>query len=133
MRLPNAMKLLARGAPEKEAAMPLRKLDDQGFYEEAEKDEGMMVVDFGAPWCGPCKALHPIVEELAQEMAGRARFFQVSIDDAPRVAQRYGIRSLPTLGFFAGEEKVGAVVGLKSKADLKAAIEEALKDVAQGV
>lgn len=65
--------------------MPLDKLNGQGFYEEAEKDEGMMVVDFGAPWCGPCKAPHPMVEEQAQEMAGEAGFFQVSIDEAPGV------------------------------------------------
>ncbi|MFO8175830.1 MAG: thioredoxin domain-containing protein [Longimicrobiales bacterium] len=112
--------------------MPLEKLNDQRFYEETEKCGGMMVVDFGAPWCGPCKALHPMVEELAEEMAGEARFFEVSIDDAPRVAQRYGIRSLPTVGFFVGEEKVGAVIGLKPKAALKEAIRETLQELAQG-
>jgi len=112
--------------------MPLTMLNDQGFYEAAEKDEGMMVVDFGAPWCGPCKVLHPVVEELAEEMAGKARFFQVNIEDAPRVAQRYGIRTLPTLGFFDGEEKVGAVIGLKPKAAIKEAIENALQEMGQG-
>lgn len=113
--------------------MPLEKLNDQGFYEEAERDEGMIVVDFGAPWCGPCKVLHPIVEELAEEMAGEARFFQISIEEAPRVAQRYGIRTLPTVGFFLGEDKVGAVTGFQPKPILKAAIEEALRGVAEGV
>jgi len=112
--------------------MPLEKLNDQRFYEEAGKGDGMMVIDFGAPWCGPCKALHPMVEELAEEMSGEARFFQVSIDEAPRVAQRYGIRSLPTVGFFVGEEKVGAVIGLKPKAALEEAIRETLQDVAKG-
>lgn len=112
--------------------MPLEKLNDQGFYEEAGKEEGLMVVDFGASWCGPCKALHPMVEELAQEMAGEARFFQISIDEAPRVAQRYKIRSLPTLGFFMGEEQVGAVTGLQPKAVLRAAIEEALQETPRG-
>lgn len=110
-----------------EQVISMERLNDQRFYEEAGKGNGVMVVDFGAPWCGPCKALDPVMEELASEMTGEARFFKVSIDDAPRVAERYKIRSLPTVAFFRGEEKVGAITGLKPKTILKAAIEEALQ------
>tara|TARA_R100000027_G_scaffold2635_2_gene2597 strand:+ start:15148 stop:15468 length:321 start_codon:yes stop_codon:yes gene_type:complete len=78
------------------------------------------VVDFWAPWCGPCKALTPILEEVASEMGDAATVFKVNVDDNQDIAQKHGVRAIPTLLFFNKEgEMVDQVVGLTSKEDLK--------------
>src|SRR5215475_5292005 len=66
-----------------------------------------VLVDFWAPWCGPCRMVAPIVEELADEYAGQVEFRKLNTDDNPRVAAKYGIRSIPTLLVFKGGEQVG--------------------------
>lgn len=77
------------------------------------------VVDFWAPWCGPCKALTPILEEVAQELGDNALVCKVNVDENQEVAQRHGVRAIPTLLFFKDGEMVDQVVGLASKDDLK--------------
>ncbi len=77
------------------------------------------VVDFWAPWCGPCKALTPILEEVAAELGDAAMVFKVNVDENQEVAQQYSVRAIPTLLFFDKEGKmVDQVVGLTSKEDL---------------
>ncbi len=78
------------------------------------------VVDFWAPWCGPCKALTPILEEVAEELGDKALVCKVNVDENQDVAQRHGVRAIPTLLFFKNGEMSDQVVGLTSREDLVA-------------
>ena len=100
--------------------------DDQGFDKVVLQSVEPVLVDFWAPWCGPCRAVSPIVEELAGDYAGRLRTVKVNVDDSPTVAGRYGIQSIPSLLFFKGGQEVGRVVGALPKAKLAEATEKVL-------
>ena len=96
---------------------------DENFQTEVKESAAPVLVDFGAEWCGPCRALEPIVEELAQEFDGRLKVGRVDIDHSRQVATQFGIMSVPTIIFFKGGEAVDKVVGLRPKAELKSKIE----------
>lgn len=81
-----------------------------------------VVVDFWAPWCGPCKAIAPILEDLAEEMGDSVKICKVNVDEANDIAGQYNIRAIPTLLVFKGGKVVDQVVGLSSKDDLKSKI-----------
>ena len=102
------------------------ELQDTSFASEVEAAEGMVVVDFWAPWCAPCRMVAPIIEDLAEEYDGKVRFAKVNVDESPGVASRYGIRSIPTIGIFRNGEAVNGVVGAVPKQVLIQAIEEGL-------
>jgi thioredoxin 1 len=85
-----------------------------------------VLVDFWAEWCGPCKMIAPVLDELATEYAGKARIAKVNIDDHQDLAAQFGIRAIPTLLLFKGGQVVEQVVGLKSKRDLKSSLDRAL-------
>ncbi|MDO9527991.1 MAG: thioredoxin [Syntrophales bacterium] len=95
--------------------MSLIHVDDSNFEEEVIKSEKPTLVDFWAPWCGPCQTIGPIVEELAEEYQGRAKIVKLNVDDAPVTAAEYGVRSIPTLMLFKGSELQDTIVGLTSK------------------
>jgi thioredoxin 1 len=101
-------------------------LTDADFAREVETGEGLTVVDFWAPWCGPCRFVAPVIEQLAEEYAGRVRFAKLNVDEAPATAARYGIRSIPTIGIFADGDPVDGVVGAVPKPQLAGLIEEHL-------
>jgi thioredoxin 1 len=103
------------------------ELSEETFDAEVGEKDGVVVVDFWAPWCGPCRMVSPLLEELAREYEGRVRFAKVNVDENPELASFFGIRSIPTLGFFRDGETVAALVGVKPKQALKAAIEEVLQ------
>ena len=94
------------------------ELTDQSFDTEVIKSQVPVLVDFTATWCGPCKALAPIVEKIANETAGKYKVAKVDIDDCPGVAQKYGIRSVPTVLVFKGGERKAQHVGLTTKEKL---------------
>lgn len=96
---------------------------DTNFQDEVLKAEGPVIVDFSATWCGPCRQLTPIIEDLAKEYAGRVKVGKVDIDASQEVAGKYGIMSVPTVLFFKGGQKVDTLVGLNSKSVYKAKIE----------
>lgn len=85
-----------------------------------------VVVDIWAEWCGPCKAIAPLLEQLAEEYAGRVRFVKVDADDNPGIVTASGVTSIPTLGFYRGGEQVAALIGAHPKPVIVAEIEELL-------
>ena len=101
-------------------------LTDSNFRHEVEEQDKLVMVDFGASWCPPCRALAPIVDELAAEYQGRVVIGTLDTDANQQTAARFGVRGLPTLLFFRKGEVVDAVVGAQPKAKLAAKLEELL-------
>jgi thioredoxin 1 len=93
---------------------------DDNFETEIEQHEGLAVVDFWAAWCGPCRMIAPIVEQLATDFDGKAKVVKLDVDANQRTAARYGIRSIPQVLFFKGGKVVDTVVGAQPKAVLEA-------------
>jgi thioredoxin 1 len=103
---------------------------DANFATEVEAGDGVTVVDFWAPWCGPCRMVAPVIEQLAGEYEGRVRFGKLNVDDNVQTASRYGIRSIPTVAIFKNGEPVDGVVGAAPKAHLERAILKHVDDAA---
>ena len=97
----------------------IASVNQDNFQKVVLESEKPVLVDFWAPWCGPCKAVAPVVEELAQEYSGKAGFAKVNVDEAPLVASTYGIMSIPTLIVFKNGEPAEQVIGYKPKSELK--------------
>ncbi|CAM3924209.1 thioredoxin [Lederbergia lenta] len=96
--------------------MAITHATDQNFA--AEIGEGVVLVDFWAPWCGPCKMIAPVLEELDAELGEKAKIVKVDVDDNQETASQYGIMSIPTLLVFKDGEQVDKTVGFQSKEQL---------------
>jgi thioredoxin 1 len=99
------------------------EINEGNFETEVLKSAQPVLVDFWAEWCGPCKALGPVLDELAGEQAGRVKVGKVNIDENPELAARFAIRAIPTLLYFAGGEVRSQSLGLLSKKDIVSRLE----------
>lgn len=98
-------------------------LTDDNFKDEVLEADAPMLVDFWATWCAPCRQIAPIIEELAEEFDGRAKVGKLDVDNNPRVAQQFGVRSIPTLLFFKDGEVEDQLIGAMSKGELSKRLE----------
>ena len=98
-------------------------LTEKNFDETLAQHDGLIMVDFWAEWCGPCKAIAPVLEDLAQESAGRVTLAKVNVDENPGLAARYGIRSIPTILFVKQGKVADQVIGAVPRAKLKAKLD----------
>ena len=105
---------------------PLLHVDDKNFSAEVLKAELPVLVDFWATWCGPCRTIGPIVEDLAKEFAGRVKVAKLNVDENPGTPSQYGVRGIPTLILFKGGKVVEQIVGAVPKARLVAMVEKAI-------
>ena len=103
----------------------ISELNEGNFDAEVLQSSQPVLVDFWAPWCGPCRMIAPLVEELAGEYAGAAKFGKVNIDDNQNLAVTYGVSSIPTLMVFKGGQVLQSLVGMQPKARLKQALDSA--------
>jgi thioredoxin 1 len=101
-------------------------LGDADFTDQVEKGNGLVVVDFWAEWCGPCRAIAPILEQLATSYAGRLRVVKVDVDQNQKTTMRFNVRSIPALLFFKDGKHVDTIVGLTQKPALEARINKLL-------
>ncbi len=101
----------------------ITNLNEQTFKDAISGSETPVLVDFWAPWCGPCKAIAPILEELSGEMDGKVQIGKVNVDENGTIAAEYNIRAIPTLLLFKGGELVDQFVGMVGKDDLKSKLD----------
>jgi len=96
--------------------------NDDNFESEVLQADGPVLVDFWAPWCGPCQMLGPVIDELASDFKGKAKVGKLDVDSAPTTATRYHVQSIPTIMIFSKGQAVQTFVGLKKKSELQAAL-----------
>ena len=101
------------------------EVSDQNFGKDVTQAGGPVLVDFYAPWCGPCKMLAPALDKMAVELARRVKFAKVNVDDASQLAMRFRITSVPTLKIFHGDRVLDTIVGAVPPNALKARLEQA--------
>ncbi len=106
--------------------MPTLTLSDATFDEEIGSATEPVIVDFWAEWCGPCKKIAPILEQLAEDHAGKVRVAKLNVDENPETGRRFQVMSIPTLVVFQDGQPKARVVGAKSKSDLEAELAEFL-------
>lgn len=104
----------------------VKEISDSTFDSEVLKDALPTLVDFWAPWCGPCKSIAPVLEELAKEYNGRLKVTKMNVDDNPRTPSSYNVRGIPNLVIFKGGKVVEQIVGAVPKETLVAAIQKTL-------
>jgi thioredoxin 1 len=118
---------IARFRDTKKFAMSsVAAVSDASFDQDVLQSDVPVLVDFWAPWCGPCRMVAPIVDEIAKEFEGRIKVVKLNTDENPNVASQYGIRSIPTLMIFKGGQKADTVVGAVPKTTLASTISKYL-------
>jgi thioredoxin 1 len=100
-------------------------LTDSNF-EQALKENALLVVDFWAVWCGPCRMVAPVIEQLASELAGKVVFGKLNVDENPAISRAFGIQSIPTIAIFKNGKAIDAIVGAVSKSQMQSTISKYL-------
>ncbi|MDP8930803.1 MAG: thioredoxin [Actinomycetota bacterium] len=103
-----------------------KPITDQDWETEVLQSDTPVLVDFWAEWCGPCRMVSPVVEEIAQERAGELKVFKLNVDDNPQITRRYQVMSIPTLMVFSGGDEKKRLVGSRGKSQLLSEVEEFL-------
>ena len=106
------------------ASSRITNLDATNFESLVKASPVPVVVDFWAPWCGPCKAIAPVLDQIADELGDTVKITKVNVDDNIALAQQFGVQNIPTLLFFKNGQIVDKIIGSKSKADLVATIKK---------
>jgi thioredoxin 1 len=104
----------------------VQEVTELDFQSQVLESDQPVLVDFWAPWCGPCRMIAPIIEQLAAENAGKAKVVKLNVDDAQNLAAGYGINSIPTIMVFKGGQVVDRFVGVQSKQRLQEALDRAI-------
>jgi thioredoxin 1 len=107
------------------AGANVHEFTDKNFKSEVLESDQPVLVDFWAPWCGPCRQIAPMIDQLASENAGSVKVGKVNIDESPGVSQEFGVEAIPTLLIFKGGQVVSRAVGAQPKARLQSAIDAA--------
>jgi len=104
----------------------IANVTDASFENDVLKSKEPVLIDFWAPWCGPCRAIAPVVEQLAKEYEGKVKMVKVNIDDNPRVPTQYDVRSIPTLLLFKDGKVLGQIVGAVPRPKIEELVKKAL-------
>ena len=102
------------------------EINDASFKSEVTDSAIPVLVDFWAPWCGPCKMIAPVLEEIASEYDGKLKVVKINIDENQTTPSNYGVRSIPTLILFKGGQEVEKIIGAQSKENLKQMVDKSL-------
>ncbi len=97
----------------------VKEVTDKNFEEDVLKSETPVLIDFWAPWCGPCQMVSPVVEKLSDDYVNTMAFYKMNVDESPVTAQNYGIMSIPTLMLFKEGEKVDQIIGAVPESFIK--------------
>lgn len=109
-----------------DTAVEVAAVNDSSWQSVVLESDVPVLVEFWAPWCGPCRMIHPIIDELSKQYAGKLKCYKVNTDESPSIATRYGIRSIPTVIIFKNGEKKDTVIGAVPKSTLTSSIEKLL-------
>lgn len=107
----------------------IKEINDSNFEQEVLQSKGVIVVDFWADWCGPCKTLSPCIDQLAKEMKNDVRFIKVNIDQNPNTPSMLGVRSIPTLVLFKDGKSISTKIGAHPKNKLEEWIHDSIKQI----
>jgi thioredoxin 1 len=116
-------RIIPNGGINMEVYKMVKEVVDNNFSAEVENKKEVVVVDFWASWCGPCKMIAPVIEELSGEYEGKVQFVKLNVDDNPEVSKKYRIASIPTIMVFNNGSVAETMVGFRPKQELKSVIE----------